>query len=92
MSKSAATTEDYHAHVHKMLRMPSVIDAPPYPNISAIFNKKAPRPDKQVEATQVTEPAQPDKQLGDNIDARAEGFIQQKRFALCNNWSTIKAR
>nr|DAD30791.1 TPA_asm: hypothetical protein HUJ06_009642 [Nelumbo nucifera] len=34
------TTEDYNAHVSKMLRMPSVIDAPPYPNVQGIFNKK----------------------------------------------------
>ncbi|MGI4329209.1 hypothetical protein ACR2WG_26790, partial [Klebsiella pneumoniae] len=89
------TSHDYHSHISRMARMPSVLtDVPQYPNVHRIFNNKlsTTQGDDSAQVTthnkvQFVETTEIDKSgattrevlYEKTVDDDADGFIQQRR-------------
>ncbi|KAF9624303.1 hypothetical protein IFM89_009211 [Coptis chinensis] len=88
------TSDEYRVHVNKIERMPSIIDAPHYPNLHMLFNNKATQTTQVTESTVQIEHAKNSNQKvhDEDVNMEAEKFILQKRkaFGLCK-WMTMKA-
>ncbi|OMO53379.1 hypothetical protein COLO4_36759 [Corchorus olitorius] len=97
------TSHDYHAHLSKMERNPTMIpDAPQYPVVHRAFNNKY-NFEEEVEFLEGNQGKQQQKSpkkvhMADQVESidealDADGFIQQKHkaFELCK-WKTFKVQ
>ena len=88
------TSNDYHSHISRMARMPSVLtDVPQYPNVHRMFNNKlSTTQDDPAQMTthnkvQFVETTETDRSgattrevmYEKTVDDDADGFIQQRR-------------
>ncbi|XAR67973.1 hypothetical protein NMG60_11002937 [Bertholletia excelsa] len=89
------TSDDYHSHLTRMVRMPSVIpDMPRYPNFHARFNKSSeetesvyePKPPetqnpgrKKVQFSSGEGGVNGSRETQEGVDSEASGYLQQRR-------------